>query len=370
MLISARARQTVAAAVAVVAGALSTAVSAGLPGYAGPAQALPGLTVELSPGSLDLKAGDRRTLTVTLIHSGPPARVSLTAAAPGGLSGDVTIASADSTCAGSGTSVTCTVEVAGDSQKSVLFTLAARNPDSLGAGQARTDTSGSVTATLGAGSTSLAYAVTLHGPAPAQTPTQAQGSTNAGSTGVTEVSGTVVDSGTGQPVPAAAVALQDGAGQTFQATTDSTGGYRFASSAARRIEPGTLTLTASRDQYGAAAAQTVQGRSGQSYTGIRISLDRTAGATPTSSDPGTASGGAYASPYRTASDPGWWSAALVGLGIVLILAGTGILVARVVRHRRARDAELQPSFSDAAPFSDAAVYGPAVDPWSAGTDPR
>jgi hypothetical protein len=285
--------------VAVVA-ALAGGASA-LPGAA-PAFALPGLTVELSPGSVDLKPGDRRTLTVTLIHTGPPARVDLTAAAPGGLSGDVTIASADSTCSGAGASVTCTVEVPGDSRRSVLLTLAARNPDSLGAGQARTDTSGSVTATLGPGSTSLTYAVTLHGPAPAQTPTQSQSSAKS------------------------------------QSSTKS------------------------------------QGSTNAGSTGVTGSPDGTAGAAPASADPGTASGGAYASPYRTASDPGWWSAVLIGFGVVLILAGLGILVARIVRRRRAREAERQGPWPHGGTFTDragdAAVYGPAVDPWAAGTDPR
>jgi hypothetical protein len=316
-----------------------------------PAFAAPSLTVELSPGSFDMKGGDTRSMTVKLTNSGPLARVTLTATAPTGLGGDVTLASSDSACSGSGSTVTCTVDIVGDAQKNVVLTLAAKNPDSLGAGQSRTDTSGAVTATMGLGSTKLAYAVTLHGPPQAQASSApassgaARTSTGSATKGVSEVSGTVVDSGTSQPVPGATVVLLDGAGQALQATTDSSGGFVFASSSSQQIAPGTLTLTASRDLYQAATSQTVQAKAGQSYSGIRLPLTPVAGDPSASESPGYGS-----SPHRTASG-GTWTWLLIGSGILLVLAGGGILAVLVVRRRAKPE-----------PWSPEPVS--AADPWA------
>jgi len=175
-------------AVVVVAAALAGAAVA-----AAPASAAPGVSVQLSPTSFDLKGGDSRALTVKLTNSGPLARISLTVTAPTGLHGDVAVASSDSSCSGSGTAVSCTVDIVGSGQKSVVCTLTAKNPDSLAAGQSRTDTSGTVSATVAAGSTTLSYPVTLHGPAQAGTPT---GSSPAGSSPAGPASGAVRGSGT------------------------------------------------------------------------------------------------------------------------------------------------------------------------------
>jgi hypothetical protein len=97
---------------------------------------------------------------------------------------------------------------------------------------------------------------------------------------VAEVSGTVVDSTTADPLGGATVVVRDGAGTTFRGTTDSAGGYRFTSSASQ-IRPGTLSVTASRDQYETSAVRTVEAKAGQSYTGIELRL-RPAGAAGTS----------------------------------------------------------------------------------------
>jgi hypothetical protein len=128
------------------------------------------VSVQLSPTSFDLKGGDRRTLTVKLTNAGPLARIDLTVSAPTGLAGDVTVTSSDSSCSGSGSAVRCTVDIVGNGQKSIVFTLSVKNPDSLAAGQSRTDSTGTVSATTPGGSTTLAYPVTLHGPAATPTP--------------------------------------------------------------------------------------------------------------------------------------------------------------------------------------------------------
>ena len=317
--------------------ALLAAGSAALVLAATPAYAAPGLTVDLSPTSADLNPGGRASLTVKLTNTGPlPAHVTVTAAAPTQLNGDVSVQSTDSACSGSGSSVGCTVDVAGNAQKSVVFTLAAKNPDSLGTGQAKTDTTGAVSVAVGGESTKLTYAVTLHGPAQASTPTTT--STRARSAEVAEVSGTVVDSTTGDPVATATVLMRDGAGGSFQAVTDSSGRYAFTSSQDRQIQSGTVTLTASRDGYQTTAAKTVDARAGQSYTGIRIPMQPSAAGTASavpSADP-SGSAGAAAAAARTAGGSGALSWVLIGAGVLLFVVGAGVAGTLVVRHFRER----------------------------------
>jgi len=341
-------------AVGVIAAALAGVV-APFPAAA-TAFAAPTLTVELSPGSFDMKGGDTRSMTVKLTNAGPPARVSMTVSAPTGLNGDVSLANSDSSCSGSGSTVVCTVAVGADAQKNVVFTLTAKNPDSLGAGQSRTDTSGAITAAVGPGTTTLSYAVTLHGLPQTSAPSQSQGQ----SAGVAEVSGTVVDSGTAQPVPGATVVLQ-GAGQTLQTTSDSSGGFVFASSSSQRIAAGTLSLAVSRDLYQPSTTKTIQARSGQSYTGIRIAMTLLTNASsggsadPSESDSVTAYG---AGPVRRASGSHGWL--LTASGVLLVLSGAAIATVVAVRRRQARRAARQ----EAWPPPDDPVIVPGVDPWA------
>jgi Carboxypeptidase regulatory-like domain len=328
-------RSTVLGIAAVLAGVVVT-VPAATPGYAAPS-----LTMQLSPSSVDLGGGDSRTMTVTLTNSGLPARVRLTVSAPTGLSGDVGVSSADSSCTGSGTTLSCTVDLAAGSRTSVAFSLTAKNPDSVGTGQHRTDTTGTVVAAVGPESTTLPYTVTLRGPAASASPGQAA----SGSSGVSEVSGTVVDASTGQPVPGATVDLRDGAGLTREVGADSSGRYRFASSASQQITPGTLTLSAGADGYGyGLATETIEARAGRSYTGIRLALTAPAGADPVASDSAAAdTSPASGTPGRT------WL--LIGLGLLLVAAGTAILALLVARWRRNRPA---------APYES----WPGADPWA------
>jgi hypothetical protein len=155
----------------------TTPALAASPAFARPVFAGPGLAVGLSPSAVDMNGGDTRSVTATLTNSGPPARVRVTATAPTGLNGDVGVASSDSSCSGSGSGsgsgVTCSLDIIGDVQKNIVFILTAKNPDSLGAGTNRTDTTGAVSVAVGPGSTTLSYAVTLHGPAQTRTQTQA-----------------------------------------------------------------------------------------------------------------------------------------------------------------------------------------------------
>ncbi len=204
LLLMARRRDCALGAAVVVAAALAGAAA----GAAAPAYAAPGLTVAVSPTSVDMKGGDSRAVTVKLTNAGPPERATVTATAPSGLAGDVTVAGSDSACSGSGSTVSCTVDLPPDGQKAVVVTLTAKNPDSLGTGQARTDTTGSVSVSAGLRTTSASYAVTLHGPAPAQSPTP----TAAGAGGGSGTSGTGTGSGSGQPGA-------DGAGATASAGT-------------------------------------------------------------------------------------------------------------------------------------------------------
>jgi hypothetical protein len=329
-------------AAVVVAAALAGAAI----GVAAPAPAYADVTAQVSPASVDMKGGDSRTLTLKLTNAGPPNRATVTATAPTGLNGDVTIKSADSACSGSGSSVVCTVDLAADSQKSVVFTLVAKNPDSLGTGQSRTDTSGTVAVALPLRSATLTYAVTLHGPA-------ASSSTTQSASGVTQVSGSVVDSGTGAPVGSATVELLDGTGQTFETTTGSAGTFRFASSSGRQIGAGTLTLSVTQSQYQSPTTKTVQARAGQSYTGISIPVTPLALASSSASVSTEPSVSDSESAYA-ASGSGTFglSALLIGFGVSLVVVGIVIIAALVARNRRAKRAAQSWIATD-----------PGVDPW-------
>src|SRR6266545_5018010 len=192
--------------------------------------------------------------------------------------------------------------------------------------------SGRGKATLGDGSSGT-FNVTLRGAAAAPT-TQAP-------TSVTQVSGTVKDIGTGQPIPGATVGLQDSAGHNFSTTTDNFGRFTFKSTQANPIAPGTLTIEAVKDGY-KAVTKNANVQAGQSYNFQTLSLEATA--TPTVSAPAVADpsqpvpDSALPQPGTTnASGKGGgsgFSTILIVAGALLVLLGIGAIVFILVRRRR------------------------------------
>src|SRR5205807_93328 len=102
---------------------------------------------------------------------------------------------------------------------------------------------------------------------------------------VTEVSGVVTDSTTGSALAGATVAMQDGANNPRQTGTDSTGHFKFTSSANSPIAPGTLSLGATKDGYQTPTAfVTQQGIAGKGVDNVRIKL-KPAGASASAGAP-------------------------------------------------------------------------------------
>jgi hypothetical protein len=284
-----------------------------------------GISLNVSTTSFDLNPGDSRSFTVTLTNTDalPKPGIPLLVTAPSGLNGDVTVQTSDSSCSGSGgTSVSCDVTLSARGQKALSFALVAKNPDSLSAGQSRSDSTGTVAIENGS---SIGYTVTLHGPAK--------------STAVTGVSGVVTDATTGLPVKSATVVLQDGAGTTFQTTSGSSGTFAFTSTQSRPIREGTLTITVTRDRYATGATKTFGASAGQSVTGVQITLTPVAAAgasgSASPSDP-AASASASASEGAQAvrrAGMGLLSWALIGFGALLLLFGIGLILLVLARRR-------------------------------------
>jgi Carboxypeptidase regulatory-like domain len=320
----------------VAAAALSglAAIAAGVAVAATPAYAAPGISVSLAPSDVDMRAAEHASFTLTLTNSGLLAHLTVTATAPTRLDGEVSVHSTDSACSGSGTTVSCTVDIVGNGRKSLVFTLTASNPVSVPAGQRTTDRTGRVSVASGPDTTTLSYAVTLHGPAPAQ-PTAAA---SASSSAVSQVSGSVLDAGTGAPVTGAAVSLRDGTGTTFRAHTGPSGWFAFSSASDGQIRAGTLRITVHAAGYRSPPTTTIQARAGQSYTGIRIAIAPSP-ATPMPTQASPAAPGGLAADQRhpdTANRPAL-SWLLIAVGVTLALICAALLV-RLLAARRAHPA--------------------------------
>jgi Carboxypeptidase regulatory-like domain len=163
---------------------------------------------------------------------------------------------------------------------------------------------------------------------------------------VAQVTGTVKDTDTGQPVAGAVVGLQDSASppHTYSYTTDAQGRYVFRGTSANPIAPGIIAVDAVKDGYKSATKNaTVQ--AGQSFNFSPISLQSTATPTPgpSATDPGTAAStgtdtsGAAAAPATNdvAKNSGsGFSTLLIVLGAVLVLLGIGAIVFILIRRRR------------------------------------
>src|SRR5439155_2653490 len=213
--------------------------------------------------------------------------------------------------------------------KDVALTLAAKNPVSLQQGQTKQD-NGSVALQFSPDTKN--FSVTLHGPTQAPV--------------VPEVSGTVTDGTTGQPIKDAVVVMKDGADANFQFGTDSSGRFKFTSTQDKPIHPGTISVAAGKDQYENSTPKTFDGKGGQSITGIRIGLKPTAAATPTATAQPTdqptgvateqPTGVATNAPVNAAPKSGGTSMlswVLIGLGAILVLLGIGAILLLVVRRK-------------------------------------
>src|SRR5256886_7935828 len=312
--------------------ALMTVVAAGtLVGVATPASAAPG-DPTISITGLDngnLQPGSQATLTFTIKASGLAAGNSYNIAVTSSLAPDVTLKHGGSNCGGS---CTYLVTIApGDSKDDSVTLVAAQNPTGVPAGQQKggsiridvTDPDTSKTVTK-------SQAITLQGPAQ-QAPTS-----------VNQISGTVKDVSTGQPIPGATVGLQDSAGHNFSTTTNNSGQYTFKSTQSNPIAPGTLAVEAVKDGY-KAASNHANVQAGQSFAFQALMLESTA--TPSATGPAAVDPSLAApSDSQAAVQPITTPAAktggsgvstiLIALGGLLVLLGIAAIVFILVRRRR------------------------------------
>jgi hypothetical protein len=177
--------------------------------------------------------------------------------------------------------------------------------------------------------------------------------------GVPEVSGSVTNEATGEPIEGATVLLVDSQGAEFRATTNANGEYRFTG---ENIAPGGLGLRASKDGF-EGQENIQQGQEGQPLTGVRLTLRSTAsptpGASPSASPTPTASG--VPSPVAVADTGGssgsFFTTLLVILGVLFVLLGIGAIVFLIIRRRREQQEGEGPDGSE-APTSGPRGPGP------------
>ena len=251
----------------------------------------------------------------------------------------------------------------GQSKNYTVTLVAAQNP-SVPAGQQKSGSVKVEASVEGGGTASKTQGITLQGPPQQQAPTA-----------IVQVTGTVKDIGTGQPIPGATVGLQDSAGHNFSTTTDNFGRFTFKSTQANPIAPGTLAIEAVKDGY-KAVTKNANVQAGQSYNFQTLSLEATA--TPTVSAPAVADpsqpvpDSALPQPGTTnASGKGGgsgFSTILIVAGALLVLLGIGAIVFILVRRRR-DDGEEPDELDEQAPHRGPTPVPASRGAYHGGADP-
>src|SRR6266511_1677133 len=347
------------------AGLAAVIIAGTLLGVAAPASAAPpGLNVSADDVSLQVGGGVQTTTVKVTNNDSSPASTSVTINIPlSEYQVGAPVPPSGCTLAGAN-EVDCTIT--GLAANSTWTKVVQIKPPSSASIPAVDTKSGRGKATLGDGSSGT-FNVTLRGAAAAPT-TQAP-------TSVTQVSGTVKDIGTGQPIPGATVGLQDSAGHNFSTTTDNFGRVTFKSTQANPIAPGTLAIEAVKDGY-KAVTKNANVQAGQSYNFQTLSLEATA--TPTVSAPAVADpsqpvpDSALPQPGTTnASGKGGgsgFSTILIVAGALLVLLGIGAIVFILVRRRR-DDGEEPDELDEQAPHRGPTPVPASRGAYHGGADP-
>ena len=168
---------------------------------------------------------------------------------------------------------------------------------------------------------------------------------------VAEVSGTLLDIDTGEPIPNARVLLVDGAENTHEVGTNDQGLFRFRD---LDIAPGSIGLQARTEGY-EGIPWTGRAEAGERLTDVPLRARSTATPTPTASASATATPTATASasvaalPVEKPSGGGtFFTTLMVVLGLTLVLTGVAAIVFMIWRRRR----------DDDEGFEDEPVSGP------------
>jgi hypothetical protein len=298
------------------AGIVVLLAGAGLFGLASPALAAnPDVTItSLSSGSLN--SGDSATLKFKVKNNNPTdASFQIAVTFPG-------FAASDVTCSGQ-----CTfTQLVPGMQTSAEFTATIK-AGNVGAGQTK---NGTVRITAKAGSDTDLAENPLSVTGPAQQAT------------VPEVSGTVVDVFTGQPIDAATVSIQDSAApaaHTYSVGTDKNGVYKFTSTSDKPIAAGIIAFMVEKNGLAPFQGVTKQANPGQALTNVKLSvapLSSTASPTNQPSQTTNPQNTATLQPDETRNvtggDGGGLSWVLIAIGGVLVLLGIGAIVLLLVRR--------------------------------------
>jgi hypothetical protein len=238
---------------------------------------------------------------------------------------------------GSATEMDCSIDDIGPNQTwTGSVRIAAAPNSSLPPGESRNGT-GQMTLTGSVFSGSQTFNVRLNGPDKAPQ--------------VAEISGTLLDIDTGEPIPNARVLLVDGAENTHEVGTNDQGLFRFRD---LDIAPGSIGLQARTEGY-EGIPWTGRAEAGERLTDIPLRARSTATPTPTASASATATPTATASasvaalPVKETSGGGtFFTTLMVVLGLTLVLAGGAAIVFMIWRRRR----------DDDEGFEDEPVSGP------------
>ncbi|WP_344078993.1 carboxypeptidase regulatory-like domain-containing protein [Luedemannella helvata] len=161
---------------------------------------------------------------------------------------------------------------------------------------------------------------------------------------VPEVSGTVTNRMTGEPVSGARVFLGDSANQQWSTATDKNGRFKFVSTATKPIAPGLLAIQTEKSNW-EKGEEGVNGTAGEPVTNVRITMvGPEASATPTveatedplptdetSTEPGAGELSQAASDQGDSG--GGLSWVLIAIGAILVLLGIGAIVLLFMRRK-------------------------------------
>jgi hypothetical protein len=313
------ARALRAGAVATLVAGLLTTVAPATPAHAQGNVSIAGI------GGIELQVGGGpRTVEIRVTNNGdqPAQGVPFTLTVPLTNLG-VYIASAASGCSltGSSTRMDCTVDIDPGQSWTGVAQIGVQPTSSLAPGETRND-SAEVRLT-GQHSGSQNFNVRLHGPQQAPR--------------VKEISGTLTDVDTGEPIPNAVVLLLDGDDRSHEVGTNEQGLFRFQD---MDIAPGTIGLKARKEGYDG-NNWTGRAEAGQSLTGIPLTAKSTASPSPSASPSGSASasppasGSASAVPVAGQDESGgtFFQRLMIVMGVLFLLAGVGAIALMIWRRR-------------------------------------
>ncbi len=294
-----------------------------------PANAIGDLAVSVQPSSVEFQVGgDNREIYATVSNGGPGEvnDVEVTLRIPFG--GQLQIIGGTDGCSPSGNRLRCEFDrIDAGASEDVYVLVSPPDSSNLGPNDTRSD-SGSVEVSArddtNGGNNRARFDVVLRG-AP-----QDEG---------IEISGSVTDYETGDPIVGATVELEDGDGEEHETVTNSNGEYAFIES--DDIAPGRVRITVSSDGYrDRSTSLTVA--DGDTVSDVDFELLPVA-TTPSSAAPSSAAPSASPSPpaiaatedERTGSGGnGWFLWLLAILGFLFVVGGIATIVFLFVRRKK------------------------------------